>query len=99
MAVNKQIGRGQLFYKCRFVLVVLAFAFISQEVVIAQDKANTATVQNKIEPAKIVLDSLSFKNDSLSFFQKVVKPIKFRDNRSRREKEQIYELVQRLIQK
>ena len=98
MAVNKQIRSGQLFYKSVFVMVLLIFVFISRNIATAQDKANTAS-QNKIEPAKIVLDSLSFKNDSLSFFQKIIKPIKFRDNRNRREKEQIYELMQRLIQK
>ena len=59
-----------------------------------------ANAQDSIAPATVVIDTtLSFEKGDLNFIQKIIQPIKFRNNRNRNEKERIYNFMQNLVDK
>lgn len=58
-----------------------------------------STAQDSIAPATVVLDStLTFEKGDSTFFQKILQPFKFRNNRNRNEKERIYYFMQKLVE-
>lgn len=89
--VNSRTGTEKSFYKMRLIIILFTVVFVFKI---------AANAQDTIAPVKVIIDTtLTFKNDSLSFLQKIVQPIKFRDNRNRKEKERVYDFMQKLIKK
>jgi len=87
--VNKHKGIEKLIYKIRLGTILFFVAFVFNTLTKAQDA---------IAPATVILDTtLTFKDDSLSFLKRIIQPIKFRDNRNRKEQKRIYLFMQNLI--
>jgi len=60
----------------------------------------TSNAQTEIPPSTLKLqDTTSFQDSTKGFLQKVLKPIKFRENRNRTEKERVYEYMLKLVDK
>lgn len=88
--MNNRTGIKKSVYKIRWAVILLAVAFQFEMASSAQDS---------ITPATVVLDStLTFEKGDTTFFQKIIQPFKFRNNRNRNEKERIYYFMQNLVE-
>ncbi len=87
--MNNRTGIKKSVYKIRWAILLFIVAF----------QFEMAKAQDSIAPATVVIDTtLSFGKGDLNFIQKIIQPIKFRNNRNRNEKERIYNFMQNLIE-
>jgi len=83
--IKKSVGK----IKWAIILFFVAFLF-----------ETASNAQDSITPATVVIDTtLAFEKGDLNFIQKIIQPIKFRNNRNRNEKERIYNFMQNLVEK
>ncbi|WP_372948280.1 glycosyl hydrolase family 18 protein [Mariniphaga sp.] len=88
--MNNRTGIKKSVYKIRWAILLFIVAF----------QFEMAKAQDSIAPATVVIDTtLSFGKGDLNFIQKIIQPIKFRNNRNRNEKERIYNFMQNLVEK
>lgn len=79
------------FQKNRFATILLVLAFFLQE---------QATAQIKIKPSTINLeDTLKFDQKTQGILNKIIRPVKFRANRDRNEKDRVYHFMLDLVKK
>lgn len=73
----------------QLVIVFLLFGVFGQ---------NNAIAQVKIDNSKVILvDTLKFDKDKKGFLNKIIQPIKFRDNRDRNESQRMYDFMMGLV--
>ena len=81
------------------IVFLLLFGFLFQNKVEGQTTTDS-TSNIVIDASTIKIDSaLSFEKDSQNLIQKILRPLKFRDNRNRKELDRVYQFMLGLVKK
>lgn len=87
--MNSQIHIRKSNFKTGLIIILSLVAIALQRNVLAQVKIDSS--------ALILVDTLKFDAKTHGILSKIIQPIKFKDNRDRREKKRIYDFMQELI--
>lgn len=79
------------FQKKRITIILLLLVFFIQVPAFAQVKIQPSTINLK--------DTLKFDKKTEGILNKIIQTIKFRDNRNKKEKDRVYQLMLSLIKK